>query len=373
MNHVDDLIRRYFENRLLDHERALLLKLIQEGAIEEKLKDRIAATLEEELRRGEQPDELTRQKGEELFKLIIQDAAPDELPNASENDFFENKPNPYTTIIRYAAALLILCVAGLVLIIREPSRKDISTVPKVNEKGSLIVVLAKNSIKKIQLHDGSSITLQPGSEVRYPKKFGENREVYLSGDAFFDVAKDPQRPFLVYANEITTRVLGTSFRIRANRNEKEIIVAVKTGKVSVRASKEKSIASAAVNEEITLTPNQQAVYKRNEQVVVKQIVKEPEVIISQPAAKNSYVNASVIDILKNLSDSYGLKIHYDSEALSDCTLTSDIIDGEGLFEQLEIICNALGGTYTMESDASIVIDASGCKPTNVKPNPKPMN
>jgi ferric-dicitrate binding protein FerR (iron transport regulator) len=373
MNHVDDLIHRYFENRLLDHERALLLKLIQEGAIEEKLKDRIAATLEEELRKGEQPDELTRQKGEELFKLILQDAAADEPEIVSESEFVENKPTPFTTIIRYAAAFLILCVAGLVLIIREPSQQDISVVPRVKAKEALTVVLAKNSIQKIQLHDGSTITLQPGSEVRYPKKFGHKREVYLSGDAFFDVAKDPQRPFLVYANEITTKVLGTSFRIRANRNEKEIIVAVKTGKVSVRASQEKSIASAAVNQEITLTPNQQAVYKRNEQVVVKQIVKEPEVIVNLPTAKNSYVNASVIGILKNLSDSYGLKIHYDSEALSDCTLTSDTIDGEGLFEQLEIICNALGGTYTMESDASIVIDASGCKPTNVKPNQKPMN
>jgi transmembrane sensor len=372
MNHVDDLIRRYFENRLLDHERALLLKLIEEGAIEEKFKDRIAATLEEELHKGEQPDELTRQKGEELFKLILQDATPEESATAFESDLVENKPNPYTTIIRYAATFLILCIAGLILILREPSRQDISIVPKENEKESFTIVLAKNSIQKIQLHDGSMITLQPGSEVRYPTKFGDTREVYLSGDAFFDVAKDPRRPFLVYANEITTKVLGTSFRIRANRDEKEIIVAVKTGKVSVRASQEKSIASAATNPEITLTPNQQAVYKRNEQVVVKEIVKEPEVIVSQPTAKNSYVNASVIGILKTLSDSYGLKIKYESEALSDCTLTSDTIDGEGLFEQLEIICNALGGTYTMESDASIVIDASGCKPTTVNPKPMPM-
>ena len=80
MNHVDDLIRRYFENRLLDHERAILLKLIHEGAIEEKFKDRIAATLDEELRKGEQPDELTRQKGEELFRRMSRQPSLESIP-----------------------------------------------------------------------------------------------------------------------------------------------------------------------------------------------------------------------------------------------------------------------------------------------------
>lgn len=372
MNHADDLIHRYFENKLSGEERELLLKLIHEGKIEETVKDKIAATLREDLKKGDLPDALTREKGEDLYKLILQNVSSDKVVAMDSRGVFIRKPNPYTNIIRYAAAFLVLCIAGLFLIIPEKPQQELAAVEKANVIESLIVVRAKNSIQKIQLHDGSTITLQPGSEVRYPKKFGDNREVYLSGDAFFDVAKDARRPFLVYANEITTRVLGTSFRIRANRDEKEIIVAVKTGKVSVRASQEKSITSASTNQEITLTPNQQAVYKRNEQVVVKQIVQEPEVIVP-PSTKTSYVNEPVVSILKNLGDSYGLKIHFDSEALSDCTLTSDTIEGEGLFEQLEIICNALGGTYTMESDASIVIDASGCKPANVKPNPKPMN
>ena len=86
------------------------------------------------------------------------------------------------------------------------------------------------------LHDGSTVILEPGGEVRYNEKFLNTREVYLSGDAFFEVTKDASRPFLVYANEITTKVLGTSFRIKAKQGEKEIVVAVKTGKVSVMAN-----------------------------------------------------------------------------------------------------------------------------------------
>ena len=86
------------------------------------------------------------------------------------------------------------------------------------------------------LQDGSTVILEPGGEFRYNEKFLNPREVYLSGDAFFEVTKDASRPFLVYANEITTKVLGTSFRIKANQGEKEIVVAVKTGKVSVMAN-----------------------------------------------------------------------------------------------------------------------------------------
>jgi transmembrane sensor len=368
MNRVDDLIHRYVENKLSDEERAELMTLIQGDTIEETLKDRIAATLREELQKAESADLLTRERGEELFSRILQGSSTDELEAIeSESGLTESNRGPYTTFIRYAAAFLILCVAGLLLFVHETPEQDIAVIQKPIEAEPLTIVQAKNSIQKIQLQDGSTITLQPGSEVRYPKKFGDTREVYLSGDAFFDVAKDARRPFLVYANEITTRVLGTSFRIRANRDEKEIIVAVKTGKVSVRANQEKSVSSPTVSQEITLTPNQQAVYKRNEQVVVKQIVQEPEVIVAQHSSKNSYINEPIVSILKNLGENYGIKIRFNSDALSDCTLTSDTIDGEGLFEQLEIICNALGGTYTMESDASIVIDASGCKPTNVKP------
>ncbi len=59
------------------------------------------------------------------------------------------------------------------------------------------------SSKKISLSDGSEITLFPNSKISFPEKFLiEKREVYLSGQAFFHVSKDPKRPFLVYANSI---------------------------------------------------------------------------------------------------------------------------------------------------------------------------
>jgi hypothetical protein len=210
------------------------------------------------------------------------------------------------------------------------------------------------------------VTLEPGGDLRYNEKFLTCREVFLSGDAFFEVIKDPANPFYVYTNEITTKVLGTSFRVKAKQGEKEIVVAVKTGTVSVFAKSIDDVLNNSV-QEITLTPNQQVIYKRKEHVAVKKVVDEPQVIPGRPILKDNYVNEPVIAILKMLGESYGVEIRFDEASLSECTLTSDIIESEGLYEQLEIICNALGGTYNIENDASISIEANGCQSVNVKP------
>ena len=89
----------------------------------------------------------------------------------------------------------------------------------------------------ITLSDGSSVLLQPNSKLSYPKIFiGNQRKVYLSGEAFFEISKNPKKPFFVYANEIVTKVVGTSFRIRAYSNQPNVEVLVRTGKVKVRSN-----------------------------------------------------------------------------------------------------------------------------------------
>ena len=82
------------------------------------------------------------------------------------------------------------------------------------------MVNSGTTAQKVTLEDGSTVILEPGGEFRYNEKFLNSREVYLSGDAFFEVTKDASRPFLVYANEITTKVwvpVFASKRIKERR------------------------------------------------------------------------------------------------------------------------------------------------------------
>ncbi|THU40233.1 DUF4974 domain-containing protein [Niastella caeni] len=92
---------------------------------------------------------------------------------------------------------------------------------------------ARGTKSTIVLPDGSKIWLNADSKIKYPASFtGHLREVYLNGEAFFDVAKDPKKPFIIHLNKGTVKVLGTSFNVRAYDNEKLIETSVATGRVA---------------------------------------------------------------------------------------------------------------------------------------------
>lgn len=261
----------------------------------------------------------------------------------------------YWRLGKVAAALLFLAVSAFLLARYFPSANhDNNSLPVT--AGMVYLTNPGKEEKKIDLKDGSAIVLKPGGEVSFPETFGATREVYLSGEAFFQVARDVNRPFLVHANEVTTKVLGTSFIIKAYHGEKEVVVAVKTGKVSVyaHASQRKEVQPAVI-----LTPNQEIVYNRDENFMTRKLVDAPQIIAKEQLLKSMYTNAPVTQILEALEKSYGINIQYDEQVLSHCTLTSDLTE-EGLYEQVAIICNALGAQYSI-ADMSIVIDAKGCQ------------
>lgn len=86
----------------------------------------------------------------------------------------------------------------------------------------------------IHLADGTLVTLAPKSRLRYPAKFSEaSREVYLEGEAFFEVSKNPHRPFLVHSGNWVTQVLGTKFNVSAFRGATQTAVSLVEGKVQV--------------------------------------------------------------------------------------------------------------------------------------------
>jgi transmembrane sensor len=92
---------------------------------------------------------------------------------------------------------------------------------------------ARGTKSTIELTDGSKIWLNADSKIKYPEVFtGDTREVHLNGEAFFEVAKNPSKPFIIHLANGTVRVLGTSFNVRAYDNEKIVETSVATGKVA---------------------------------------------------------------------------------------------------------------------------------------------
>lgn len=216
---------------------------------------------------------------------------------------------------------------------------------------------------KILLADGSKVILKAASELFVDQDFGKSlREVRLEGAAYFVVEPDPERPFVVISNEVVTKVLGTSFSVQAYDSESEITVAVRTGRVSVYTGGIDDAGREAVpaEKEVILTPNQKMVYYRALEKVSKGLVEKPEIVLpNSNLFRMQFEDAEVTRIFDVLAENYGVDIRYDRRMLEQCRLTTSMSD-EGLYERIEVICKAIGASYSIGDDAVITIKSNGC-------------
>jgi transmembrane sensor len=148
------------------------------------------------------------------FKQLAQNRA--EAPNATVRQL-----TPSSRWLKMAATwLVILGSAGLLYSLFKPA------------KPNMLTLLSNNIVRKVTLSDGSLITMNKNSVLNYPDRFnGDTREISLKGEAFFDVAHDKSKPFMIHVNDVVVKVVGTSFNIKATGPNTEVIV--ETGIVQV--------------------------------------------------------------------------------------------------------------------------------------------
>jgi transmembrane sensor len=284
--------------------------------------------------------------------------------NAARKDVKWLLPKNYWYSI--AASILFIISLGWWFTRKNPNQETSMAYRTIlNEiKEPLIINLNQTGKPKlVTLEDGSSILLQPDSKITYPKHFaGTKREVFLLGEAFFEVAKNPDKPFYVYANTLATKVLGTSFKISAFENEKDIKVVVKTGRVSVFPITEETVADNQGDSKLggmVLTPNQQITFATKELRLTRSLINDPR-LLELPIQSQSFIfkRTPISEVFSTLEKSYGVKIVFDAELMKGCYLTASLSD-EPLFEKLNLICKTIGAQYE-QMDASIIITSKGC-------------
>lgn len=274
-------------------------------------------------------------------------------------------PNQFVGWVRAAAIVLMVSGIGWIVWVSRTSANQPVYTQLVNASPVALVekTNATNAPVSVPLPDGSLVTLQPGSRISFSQPFaGDKREVYLTGEAFFDVQKNPRRPFYVHANEVVTKVLGTSFTIKAFDKQTSIQVAVRTGRVSVFARNDWKRAENEVNSDVpglVLTPNQQVDFNRRDGNFHRTITPNPT-IINHRFAKDVFVydDTSISEVFTQLEEAYGIDIVFDEQLLRQCTLTATFQD-EPLLEKLTLICQTIKASYQIV-DAQIVITAPGC-------------
>lgn len=147
------------------------------------------------------------------------------------------------TVWHYSVAASFLLAGILLFVLNQNHRQQLMLASRVMVYDT--IATAAGQLKKVKLPDSSEVWMNAGSRLRYISgTFTKSREIYLDqGEAFFSVVKDPKRPFQVHTPSVTTRVLGTSFNVKAYKQLDYVAVLVKTGrvKVSVNNSKKSSL------------------------------------------------------------------------------------------------------------------------------------
>jgi ferric-dicitrate binding protein FerR (iron transport regulator) len=217
--------------------------------------------------------------------------------------------------------------------------------------------------QQVSLSDGSYVILQPASKIAYSKFDSASREVYLEGEAFFQVTKDPGRPFFVYTNELVTKVLGTSFDVQAFPQNNTIKVLVHTGKVTVyqRRKDEKEQQLARSNATI-ITPNQQVLFNRQQLSMVKSVSAQPQAVNAGNEKSREqlvFTDTPASEVFAHIQRSYGITIVYDEELMSHCSFTGAFTN-ESFFERINLVCKAIEASYE-QADGQVIITGHNCE------------
>lgn len=168
-----------------------------------------------------------------------------------------------------------------------------------NPAETLLAVTTKNEIKELKLPDGTKVWLNKHTTLKYPREFSEKgRQVYLEGEGYFEVQKNPEKPFTVQSEAMQVRVLGTVFNLKSDKVKMSAVATLLRGEIEVKGNHEEGM--------IVLSPGQKAELNGvSKRLIVKQVDTGFE-----NWHNNQFVfeKADIYTIARTLENSYGVKI-----------------------------------------------------------------
>ena len=280
------------------------------------------------------------------------------------NQIIASKSRTLFSIKKMALAAVFMGVIALTYFIGFHVKNSSSDFTAIIPQNSDFKINDSKNIQLLVLSDGSKVYLSPGSILHYNHQFkGETREVYLEGEAFFKVQKNPNKPFLVYYNNIVTKVLGTSFRVGTNKLNGQLVVEVKTGRVQVFENAKLSKSNSKITP-VIITPNQKVSYDKNVRRFETALVTRPEPVLQNEESSRLENRTLFFDqqklnhVFDQLGKYYLIDITVENAAIYNCVFTGDISNLD-LFSALKIICIATNAEYEVNG-TKILIKGKGC-------------
>lgn len=314
----------------------------------------------------------TRYEMEELFSCISDPANNDQFNNEflriwnsinpgekissiDENELFRTiqrkiaEPAPvrrlWSAWMSSAAIILFVAAAGVFYFVL-PRAKD-----TMKARQTFASLVTSSDHKLIKLPDGSNVLLNNNSKLDYPKDFTRtNREVVLTGEAYFDIARDPDHPFTIITGKVKTMVLGTAFNIRAYPHEQHVTVTVTRGKVKIE-SDDKLLG--------ILTPNQQLSFNKQKSAATKQEV-VADAAITWKEKDLVFDNVTFEEAAAEISRRYDVQINFANEKVRKCRFYASFLQEDQLEQVLAVLCDLNNASYELE-DRTVTVAGQGCK------------
>jgi len=313
-----DLIVRYLSGELLQDEKARLESWMVEKAANRKIFDEYKK-IWDSLGRISDTVDLDIHKEWEFLKS--------KLDSRDTRKLIRYRPSAVRNFSFWFARIAALLVIALILSV---------TVLLVNRNVGYKSFVTDKATLTVNLPDGSQLILNAGSSLKYPTKFNDNhRNVVLSGEAYFEVRPDQNKPFIVRTDGIEIKVLGTSFNVNAYKNNDKIEVVVNSGEVAVTKEGE-------LTERLILKPGNKGTFDKSDQSLKLSINKDPN-FLSWKTRNFVFEDRSLEEIIRTLNKVYNSRITIADDSLRGKRVTVSFSN-----QSLEAVLNVLSATLDLD-------------------------
>ncbi|MFB9076296.1 FecR family protein [Flavobacterium procerum] len=340
----EELFEGYLQNNLSDAEQHQMMEIIQQGEHDDFLKEKI----HEMLKSDYVTDVMDKKQSDDILNYIL--SKPENEPKVVDLN-----PNRRRKVVlqslAVAASIALLVALGNSLFFKQ---KTVTTIapetPAVVAQNTQIDFSGKQLVR---LPDGSTVLLNDNSTLKYDQNSfdSKTREVTLTGEAFFDIKHNPEKPFIVHTGKIQTRVLGTAFNINAKNSSDDIEVTVARGKVQV-GDVEKVYGVITPNQQIKVNKNTMNFEQNNVSAAVVTEWKSNYLILD---------DLNMAEAASLIAQKYKVQILISNEKIKNCRITASFLNEEDLDHVLKVISSVIETEYRYNKAGNVILDGKGCE------------
>ncbi len=209
----------------------------------------------------------------------------------------------------------------------------------------VVVPFGKKSI--VELADGTKVWLNAGSKMAFPDRFtGSKREVFLEGEAYFNVSPDKEKPFFVKTKEIVIGVLGTKFNVSAYESDKDVMTVLVEGRISMRENKQISLFS----KEIILNGHQRAQFNKSDLTTKVETEDHPEIYTAWTEGWFPFYKEPLSNVFKKVERYYNVQFEYNELFPSGDLISGKLDLKESIEEVMKVLADVAKISYKIDQE-----------------------